>query len=183
MAAQHTEAWQVFDAMAQPVQGEAIAPVESRKTSEVIVGAVHVWIWRQRQSDGAIEILLQHRAADKPTWPDHLDISVAGHVDAGEQLVDAIIREGDEEIGATFDTDSLEFIFSYRNFDNGIKWVYLYQEPSPVKYVFNDGEVQALQWVDLATFKNMTLAPEEHQLVPHPQEYFAFLLKALQPRS
>jgi isopentenyldiphosphate isomerase len=178
MAAQHTEAWQVFDTNGSPVEGTSILPVESRKSKDVIVGAVHVWIWR-KTSEGTIEILLQHRAVDKPTWPDYLDISVAGHIDAGESLTDAILREADEEVGAKLDVAALEFIFSYRNFENGIKWVYLLEETVPTSYTFNDGEVQALQWVTLEDFDKMTHAPELYKLVPHPEEYYALLTKAL----
>lgn len=173
----HQEEWQVFDTNGQPAPGKSILPSESRKTDKIIVGAVHVWIWRHRR-DG-IEVLLQHRAKDKPTWPDFLDISVAGHVDAGESIIESIVREGKEEIGTRVETSKLEYIFSYRNFQNGIKWVYLYEQRESQEFVFNDGEVQALKWVSLSDFEKMTIQPKTHNLVPHPAEYFGFLVKAL----
>lgn len=173
----HQEEWQVFDKNGLAMPGQKIGPKDSRGDSSVIVGAVHVWIWRQTAS--GIEVLLQHRAKDKPTWPDCLDISAAGHVDAGETLIDAVLREADEEIGVAINPSSLEYIFSYRNFDNGIKWVYLLEEVKAVEYVFNDGEVQALKWVSMTEFESMAAQPKAHNLVPHPTEYFALLLKAL----
>lgn len=173
----HQEEWQVFDETGSPVVGESILPSESRGNSAVIVGAVHVWIWRR--SEVGIEILLQHRAKDKPTWPDHLDISVAGHVDAGETLKEAVEREALEEVGAHVDSRRLEFIFSYRNFDNGIKWVYLLEQTDAVEYTFNDGEVQALQWVTMLSFDQMIKDPSSHNLVPHPAEYYSWLMTAL----
>ena len=174
---EHQEAWQVFNRAGLPVPDASILPKESRGNPEVIVGAVHVWIWRKVA--GNVEILLQHRAKDKPTWPDYLDISVAGHVDAGESLGEAVAREAEEEVGATISESDLEFIFSYRNFENGIKWVYLLEQSEDVTYTFNDGEVQALRWVNLTEFIRMTEDPEENNLVPHPQEYYSLLQKAL----
>ena len=174
---EHQEAWQVFSERGEPLVGKSILPTESRKTSDVIVGAVHIWIWR-RTNDG-IKILLQKRAVNKPTWPDYLDISVAGHIDAGESQTDAIIRESQEEVGFTPDIENLEYIFSYRNFENGLKWIYLYELTEDTEFIFNDGEVQSLDWVSLGDFIEKSTYPEKHNLVPHSQEYYGFVVKAL----
>lgn len=175
---EHQEAWQVFDNKGLAVAGSQIAPRAARADSSAIVGAVHVWVWKKTPS--GIEVLLQHRAKDKPTWPDYLDISVAGHVDFAETLPETICREANEEIGASVSVDQLEYIFSYRNFDNGIKWVYLLEQIKDETYTFNDGEVQALKWVKLPEFEAMIKSPDENDLVPHPPEYFSLLLKAIQ---
>ena len=137
---EHQEAWQVFNAAGLPVAGSSIAPKESRGNSSVIVGAVHVWIWRK--TINGVEVLLQHRAKDKSE-------------------------------------SQLEYIFSYRNFENGIKWVYLLEQLEDEKYTFNDGEGQALRWVSLPQFLDMTQNPEDNNLVPHPTEYYSLLQKAL----
>jgi 8-oxo-dGTP pyrophosphatase MutT (NUDIX family) len=129
---EHQEVWQVFNNAGLPMSGASIAPKESRGNSKIIVGAVHAWIWRKVQ--GEVEILLQHRAKDKRTWPDYLDISVAGHVDAGESLGEAITREAQEEVGAGISEEELDFVFSCRNFENGIKWVYILQKTKDVHY-------------------------------------------------
>lgn len=173
----HQEEWQIFASNGDPVAGQSILPVESRKTEKVIVGAVHVWMWRRVENN--VEVLLQHRAKNKPTWPDYLDISVAGHIDAGETLLEAAVREGKEEIGVQFDVANLKYIFGYRNFQNGLKSVYLYEVIKPESYSFNDGEVQSLDWVSLEQFEQMSVSPEAHNLVPHPSEYFGLLIKAL----
>lgn len=173
----HQEEWQVFDTNGEAVADQSVSPDYSREGASVIVGAVHVWIWRQ--SSGSIEVLLQRRAKRKPTWPNHLDISFAGHIDAGESRLEAAVREGDEEIGIELETANLEYIFSYRNFKNGIKWVYLYEEHHAQDYIFNDGEVEDLIWVTFDAFKTMVKNPEEYGLVPHPAEYYGFLLSAL----
>ncbi len=45
------------------------------------------------------EILLQQRSHNKKKNPDMWDISVAGHIDAGESVLVAAMRETAEELG------------------------------------------------------------------------------------
>ncbi len=56
------------------------------------------------------EIIFQHRAKDKDTYPDLLDATVGGHVDIGDSYKDAAIREMEEETGLKVDIDSLIFL-------------------------------------------------------------------------
>ncbi len=58
--------------------------------------AIHLWVVN---ATGARPwVLLQRRSAAKDTWPGRLDVSVAGHLGAGESPDDAL-READEEVG------------------------------------------------------------------------------------
>ncbi len=56
--------------------------------------SVHIWIYNSRG-----EVLLQKRNKDKNLFPDMWDISVAGHVGAGEKPAESAVREIREEIG------------------------------------------------------------------------------------
>jgi len=56
---------------------------------------VHVWVTNGR------DMLQQQRNSDKSIMPDTWDISVGGHVGAGESYLDAAVRETHEELGLT----------------------------------------------------------------------------------
>ncbi|KAL7479569.1 hypothetical protein ACHAW6_005296 [Cyclotella cf. meneghiniana] len=64
--------------------------------------SVQVWVV-QRVSCGdnrfTIRVLLQRRSRYKDTHPNLLDVSCAGHVDAGENIVHCALRELREELG------------------------------------------------------------------------------------
>ena len=79
----------------------------------------HVWLYNAHS-----EILLAQRAAAKTIFPLLWDVSVAGHVDAGEEVIDAAIRETREEIGHEISEKDLEKIGVYdcfQSYPNGIK--------------------------------------------------------------
>lgn len=88
MTDQPEERWQSYDPNGEPGK-RALTKPEAR--SGILHGAAHVWIWRIGAS--GVEILLQRRAADKATWPNHLDISAVGHVDFGETPLTAELKE------------------------------------------------------------------------------------------
>ena len=55
---------------------------------------VHIWIYTKEN-----KILLQKRAMTKKVFPGLWDISVAGHIGAGESILDGAQREVNEELG------------------------------------------------------------------------------------
>ena len=55
-------------------------------------------------------ILLQRRAMSKDVAPGRWDTSVGGHVDPGENLIEAALREMREELGVVCEP---EFLYSY----------------------------------------------------------------------
>lgn len=71
--------------------------------------SAHVWIY-----DGRRRILMQKRSADKDTFPGLWDISVAGHISAGETPVEGALREIREEIGLTVRENELEYLTTIR---------------------------------------------------------------------
>lgn len=82
---------------------------------------VCVWIMNSRRG-----LLLQTRNSHV-MFPDMLDISFSGHIQAGETSLEAVNREGREELGINIETDKLQYLFSSREyggidgyFENGI---------------------------------------------------------------
>ena len=64
----------------------------------------HCWICGS--DSGGPYLLLQRRAAAKDTWPNYLDVTVAGHLAAGEETLDGL-REVEEELGLRIEPERL----------------------------------------------------------------------------
>lgn len=62
----------------------------------------HAWVYNTKG-----EVLLQLRASTKDLFPSKWDVSVGGHIGAGEEPINSIMRELEEEIGLK--TNNLEF--------------------------------------------------------------------------
>ncbi|MDE7341063.1 MAG: NUDIX domain-containing protein [Lachnospiraceae bacterium] len=90
---------------------------------------VCVWIMNSKR-----EILLQTRSSHV-MFPDMLDISFSGHIQTGETPLEAVKREGREELGVNIDASKLQYLFSCREyggddgyFENEIDDVFLYDK-------------------------------------------------------
>lgn len=78
----------------------------------------HIWFYTKEGS-----ILLQQRAASKTIYPLLWDVSVSGHVDAGESITEGGIRETEEEIGLKIKTNDLQKVGvfeCFQTYNNGI---------------------------------------------------------------
>lgn len=128
-------------------------------------GTVHIWITRETQ--GGTEVLLQKRSANKDSNPGCLDISSAGHIQAGAGVMESALREMEEELGIAAQPEDLEFIgthqagyekeFYGRMFrDREQMNVFLYKKPVDIADLhLQEEEVESVQWVPLEELKNM----------------------------
>ncbi len=66
---------------------------------------INVWFYTPRG-----EIIFQHRAKDKDTFPDLLDATVGGHVEIGQDYETAALQEIREETGVVLTRDQLQII-------------------------------------------------------------------------
>jgi len=67
---------------------------------------IHCWIFGVDAGTGEPYLLVQRRAATKDTWPGYLDLTVGGHLAAGEEPLDGL-REVEEELGLRVDPSRL----------------------------------------------------------------------------
>lgn len=146
-------------------------------------GLIHkgICVWIVNSND---EILLQTRNS-QVMFPNMMDISFSGHIQAGETSLEAAIREGKEELGIDLEIDKLQYLFSCREYgevdgyiENEIDDVFLYRTDILLEeYSFYDNEVKEVSYVSLEKFKIMV---ETHStmLMPYKTHYI-FLLTAL----
>lgn len=69
--------------------------------------AVYAFIFNK---DG--DVLLQKRSGNKKLWPDLWDVTVGGHVLAGEFGYQALIREVKEELGIEINENEIKYLTS-----------------------------------------------------------------------
>lgn len=79
---------------------------EVHSDPSLIHRVVHVMVFNKQGN-----LLLQKRSMNKDIAPGRWDTSVGGHVNPGEDIHDAAIREMSEELGIV--TSDLQFLYSY----------------------------------------------------------------------
>ena len=87
--------------------------VKSRKEfSKGNPGFYHkpAWTWVYNSKG---EILIQKRSENKKMFPNFWDMSCAGHVDAGETVIEGVLREAKEERGIEASKEICEFKFEF----------------------------------------------------------------------
>ena len=107
----------------------------------------HVWIINDKN-----ELLLQKRSANKKSHPNCWDISGAGHIKAGESVVDGAIRELKEELGVEVEEKDLQYIATIKSIKNPknmeFQYVYLLNCNKEIdEYIFEDNEVSKVKYV------------------------------------
>ena len=136
--------------------------------------------------------MLQRRAEDKATDPGVWDVSVAGHVGAGESPLEGAVREIREEIGLEVSADQLIPITTVKDSrdhpggirDREFRHVYLCQLQKPFEALTpQQSEVAALKLIPLLQFAEETWGlarPGEY--VPHGAQYYSRIVKEVKKR-
>ena len=119
---------------------------------------VHVWLFTLDE-----KILLQKRALTKKVFPGLWDISVAGHIAAGESILSAAKREVFEEIGLELQENDLIKIgtrihqVTHKNGiqDNEHHHVFIAELKVPVqKLIIQKEEVEDIKLCDLSVLRD-----------------------------
>lgn len=146
----HDELWQLYYKNGEPVSGEGWDSARDnpeKSGSDKIVGVAIVFLYRVRD-DGEVEFLWQRRADNVDRYPGYYDISAGGHINLGETVIEAAIREAKEEIGITINADDLQYGFMQPFNKNRFAWLYLVDwTDKPEDFHFNDHEVSEVKWV------------------------------------
>lgn len=147
----------------------------------------HVWLYTNNG-----KVLLQKRAAEKDTFPGLWDVSVAGHVHAGETPMEAALREVKEELDMELDSGSLHFLGRFKSehshpggiLDREFNYCYLCELNLPIEDIRPEPkEVSALELRSLLQFAEEVWGlalPQRY--VPHSREYYGAVIKGLKSR-
>ena len=138
--------------------------------------SIHVWILNSKG-----ELLVQRRDSSKKNYPNMLDTSFAGHVSSKEGLLEAIIREGKEELGLDIDIECLNYLFAIKSekkirenyYENEINDVYLYEKDVKIdECKFTDNEVSEIKYIDFRVLEKMW-QNKSSELIDHDVHYAA----------
>lgn len=136
---------------------------------------VHIWIINSKK-----ELLVQRRSANKDVYPNKLYISVAGHPVSGEDEIESIKREFEEEIGIELDTKKLEYLFTFSQevvenngkfLDNQFYDVYLVEMDLDINNLkLQKEEVSEVKNIYYKDFETM-IKNKDKDIVNHPEEW------------
>ncbi len=148
---------------------------------------VHIWFYTK-----TAKILIQQRGKGKDTFPLLWDVSVAGHVGAGEEIKISAIREVEEEIGLTIVQEDLQKIGVFKSIqkhhaaliDCEFHHTFICELKVPLeKLKKQDSEVEALDLIPLTKFAEETWGMANlKKYVPHDTAYHKTIIKAIKER-
>ncbi|WP_040253957.1 NUDIX hydrolase [Psychroserpens mesophilus] len=147
----------------------------------------HLWCFNSKG-----EILLQQRAASKVICPLLWDVSVAGHIDAGETPEQAALREAKEEIGINLSEGQLIKIGIFKCFqsypngivDNEFHNTFIAEIQININELTpQEDEVEALKFVTLEEFDSLlNMSTTNNHFVSSNRKYYEIVVDAIKTR-
>lgn len=144
----------------------------------------HIWFYTKKG-----DILLAQRAAAKTICPLLWDVSVAGHIDAGETIVQAAIRETQEEIGLTiqeFDLQKIGVFPCFQSYDNGIidnefHHTFISELKTDIHRLTPQiGEVEALKLITVSDcFEKLKHSDTNNHFISSNYDYYEFVFQTI----
>ncbi len=148
---------------------------------------IHVWFYTKGG-----KLLIQQRAKDKDTHPLLWDVSVAGHIGAGEKIEISAVREVQEEIGLTISTAELEKIGVFKSvhehsehlIDCEFHHTFLCELKVPLEGLRKqESEVEDLALISLLQFSEETWGMANlKKYVPHEIDYYKTIIKEIKKK-
>ncbi|MEJ1223573.1 NUDIX hydrolase [Sediminicola sp. 1XM1-17] len=146
---------------------------------------VHIWFYTKKG-----EVLIQQRAASKETHPLLWDVSVAGHIGAGEDLVESAIREVSEEIGLVVTKKEIRKVGVFKSvkelradfIDCEFHHTYISELNTSLDNLKKqESEVKALALIPLPVFiDELRQNNSSKKYVPHDPLYFQTIIDAIE---
>lgn len=135
---------------------------------------IHVWIINDNN-----ELLIQQRSSNKEINSDKWTTSVSGHLDSGDTNITGALREIQEEIGLTVNSDELIYIGSIKEhhvhradyINNELVDIFIvYRNINLNSLTFQKDEVQDAKYISLQQFKKLVLT-NDSSLAEHKDVY------------
>lgn len=146
---------------------------------------INVWLFTKDS-----ELLIQKRVDTKDTFPSLWDVSVAGHIGAGEQPLASAQRELFEEIGLIIGAGELMEIGTYSStyrhsdilVDKEFQYVHIAELTVSIdELILQKEEVAELKLLPISKLKNDVMGSKEKgYFVPYSQEYFNMVFNAIE---
>ncbi|ETN96359.1 NUDIX hydrolase [Zhouia amylolytica] len=116
---------------------------------------IHVWLYTNKG-----DVLIQKRVATKNTFPGLWDVSVAGHISAGESILTSAIREVEEELGLKLKESDLHKIGTHKHtsthgtiIDAEFHHIYIAELKVPIDTLtLQASEVEAIKLIPLQEY-------------------------------
>ena len=161
----------VFD----PIKMEKTGVVVEKDTAHKL-GIWHNTIHLIILNKDKTKVLFQLRSADKDFYPNVWDITVGGHISAGESDFEAVNRELEEELGITNQKDNIELLtrfkeeFKIGNIENNeiVSLFILYLDVDVKKLKLQKEEVKDVKWI---TKEELNELIKNKKVLPHIDEY------------
>lgn len=152
--------------------------------------SVHVWIINSKG-----ELLIQKRSPNKPNSPNLWDISVGGHILAGDKPIDSALKEIKEEIGLEVGEKDLKYLFSVKRssiqnqgkyFNNEFEQVFLLKKDLDLaKINFQKEEITELKFIPWQELKKKIESKDPHfaRHIGQYKKFFEYLKNSTRQNS
>jgi isopentenyl-diphosphate delta-isomerase len=160
---------------------------QGRKTGQILMksrvhaqscwhAVAHLWIYNSND-----EFLLQKRAPNKQVWPNVWDVTIAGHIEAGDTPQNTVVREAQEEMAIKIEPQNIS-LFKISKFEGKMPggWtnrVYISSFITKMDLKIADlklqkEEVSRVRWVKIDELKKELLDPAMDRLFSPPAKIF-----------
>ena len=148
--------------------------------------SVHIWFYTENK-----ELLFQKRSPKKIAFPNKWDVSVAGHISAGEAPITSALREVEEEIGLIVAKNELIFTGTIHEkhqhkidfIDNEIHYIYLSKLTKSIDQLkIQKEELTDLKLIPFKDCQRSLQSPKfDSKFVAHSNKYYQFVFNHITP--